>query len=157
MRKAMGFAVLALAVGAGIGAGLGMQPGSMGAPVRPYHDGSVWDVAFIRIKPGMDAAYMAYIAGQWKTEQEAMKKEGFILSYKVLSCESHGPGDFNLMLMTEFKDLATLEANEPKIDALSQRVLGDDQKQMQGYKDRSEIREVMANRLSREIILEPKK
>ena len=33
---------------------------------RPYHNGSVWDVAFIRIKPGMDTAYMNYLAGQWK-------------------------------------------------------------------------------------------
>ena len=31
---------------------------------RPYHNGSVWTVAFIRIKPGMDTAYMNYLAGQ---------------------------------------------------------------------------------------------
>jgi hypothetical protein len=60
------------------------------------------------------------------------------------------------MLMTEYKDLATMEAGEDKADALSQKVIGTDEKQMQGYKDRSEIREVMGNRLAREVILEPK-
>jgi len=49
------------------------------------------------------------------------------------------------------------EANEPKEDALLQRVVGDDQKQMQGYKERFEIREVMGTRLAREVVLEPRR
>jgi hypothetical protein len=123
---------------------------------RPYHDGTVWDVAFIRVKAGMDSAYMNYLATDWKKEQEAMKKAGIILSYKVIASEPHSPGDFNLMLMTEFKDLATMEANQQKADDLSQTVSGTDAQQMEGYKRRLEIREVLGDRLSREIILEPK-
>ena len=61
-----------------------------------------------------------------------------------------------MLLMTEYKDLATMEANQDKMDALMQKVAGDDQKQMQGYKDRSEIREVLGTRQGREIILSPK-
>jgi len=123
---------------------------------RPYHNGSVWNVAFIRMKPGMDTAYLNYIATDWKRNQEAMKKAGIILSYKVLTTEAHGANDFNIMLMTEFKDLATMEANQDKADNLAQQVVGNDAKQMQGYKERLEIREVMSDRLSREIILAPK-
>ncbi len=73
-----------------------------------------------------------------------------------MSVEGHSPGEWNLMLMTEYKDLATLEAGEDKADALAQKMVGPDEKQMQGYKDRSEIREVMGNRLAREMVLEPK-
>jgi len=124
---------------------------------RPYRNGSVWNISFIRVKPGMDQAYMNYLASQWKTNQEASKKDGLILSYKVLATEAHGTGDWNLLLMTEYKDLATREANEPKEDALLQRVVGDDQKQMQGYKERFEIREVMGTRVAREVILEPRR
>ena len=123
---------------------------------RPYHNGTVWNIAFIRIKPGMDTAYLNYLAGQWKAEQEAQKKDGNILSYKVLSVEGHSPGEFNLMLMTEYKNLATMEANEDKSEAVAQKVVGDDEKQRQGYRERLEIREVMGDRLAREIILEPK-
>jgi len=124
---------------------------------RPYRNGSVWNVSFIRIKPGMDTAYMNYIAGQWKSEQEAQKKDGNILSYKVLSVEAHTPGEWNLMLMTEYKSLAAMEANEDKAEAVAQRVVGNDERQMQGYRERLEIREVMGARLAREIILEPKR
>lgn len=122
---------------------------------RPYRNGTVWTLAFIRIKPGMDSAYLNYVANDWKRIQEAAKKDGLILSYKVLVTEGHTAGDWNLMLMTEVKDLAALEANEKKAEALGQRLVGDDQKQMQGYRERADIREVMGNRLAREIILEP--
>jgi hypothetical protein len=124
---------------------------------RPYRNGSVWNIGFIRMKPGMDTAYLNYITGDWKREQEALKKDGQIISYKVLQTEAHGAGDFNLMLMTEYKNLATMEANEAKADSLLQTVIGDDAKQMQGYKERLEIREVLQDRLAREIILEPKR
>src|SRR5437867_2078474 len=92
---------------------------------RPYRNGSVWSIAMIRVKPGMNEAYMNYLTGQWKANQEAAKKEKLILSYKVLSTEAHGSEDWNLLLLTEYKDLATMEANEPKEDAVSQRVIGD--------------------------------
>ncbi len=124
---------------------------------RPYRNGSVWNVAFIRMKPGMETAYLNYIATDWKKNQDASKKEGLILSYKVLTTEAHGGADFNIMLMTEYKDLATMEANENKADNLAQQIVGNDQKQMQGYKDRLEIREVLQDRLAREIVLEPRR
>ena len=49
---------------------------------RPYHNGTDWNIAFIRIKPGMDVAYMNYIAGQWKAEQgpKERRKHSFLQS-----------------------------------------------------------------------------
>lgn len=123
---------------------------------RPYRDGSVWNISFIKMEPGMESAYLTYLTTDWKREQEAAKKEGLILSYKVIGTEGHTPGDWNLMLMTEFKDLATMEANGPKFEALATKLAGSDEKMRQGYKDRTAIRQVMGNRLAREVILEPK-
>lgn len=145
--RAVGLVVALLLLGGGV----------LAQVSRPVHDGTVWQLAFIRIKPGMDSAYMKYLASDWKREQEALKAEGLILSYKVIATEGHTPGDWNLMLMTEYKNLATMEANEDKADALAQKMVGNDEKQMQGYKERLEIREVMGDRLAREIILEPKR
>ncbi len=124
---------------------------------RPYRNGSVWSIGFIRMKPGMDTAYLNYVAGDWKREQEALKKDGQVISYKVLQTEAHGSTDWNLMLLTEYKDLATYEQSLDKTDALLQTVIGNDEKQRQGYRDRLEIREVLADRLAREIVLEPKR
>jgi hypothetical protein len=124
---------------------------------RPYRNGSVWQIGFIQMKPGMETAYLNHVAGDWKRGQEALKKDGQILSYKVLTTEAHGKDDWNIILMTEYKDLATMEANEAKADNLTQTVYGGDEKQMQGYRDRLQIREVLENRLAREIVLEPRR
>jgi len=123
---------------------------------RPYRNGSVWSITFIRVKPGMTEAYMSYLAGQWKATQEALKKEGMILSYKVIDTEGHSPTDFNLMLMTEYKDMATMEANEQKEEAVATKIVGGDEQMMKGYRDRTEIREIIGERLAREVILEPR-
>jgi hypothetical protein len=124
---------------------------------RPYRNGSVWQISFIQMKPGMDTAYLNYLAGDWKRENEALKKDGQILSYKIITTEGHTSNDWNIMLMVEYKDLATMEANEQKADNLAQTVIGTDEKQMQGYRERLAIREVMGTRLAREIVLEPRR
>jgi hypothetical protein len=124
---------------------------------RQYRNGSVWQISFIQMKPGMDTAYLNYLTGDWKRENEALKKDGQILSYKVITTEGHTSTDWNIMLMIEYKDLATMEANEAKADNLAQTVIGTDEKQMQGYRDRLQIREVMGTRLAREIVLEPRR
>ena len=124
---------------------------------RPFRNGSVWSISFIRMKPGMDTAYLKYVAGDWKREQEALKKDGQILSYKVITTEAHGSNDWNIMLMSEYKDLATMEANEAKADNLAQTVIGDDEVQMKGYRERLQIREVLDVRTAREIVLEPRR
>jgi hypothetical protein len=142
-------ALLALAV---LSVGLTVYAQSM----RSFHNGSVWDVAFIRMKPGMETAYLTYVATEWKKEQEALKGAGVILSYKVLATEAHNSGDFNLMLMTEYKDLASMEASEQKAESIALKLVGGDQKAKQGYKERLEIREILGDRLAREIVLEPR-
>lgn len=105
----------------------------------------------------MENAYLKYVASEWKREQEALKKDGQILSYKVITTEAHGSNDWNIMLMSEYKDLATMEANETKADNLAQTVVGNDETQMEGYRNRLQIREVMDVRTAREIVLEPRR
>ncbi|HEX6625909.1 MAG TPA: hypothetical protein VF064_19490 [Pyrinomonadaceae bacterium] len=108
------------------------------------------------MKPGKETAYLNYIATDWKREQAALKKDGVIVSYKVLTTEPHDPQDFNILLMTEYKGLATMEANEQKEEAVAQALIGNDEKQRQGYRERLEIREVLGIRLAREMVPEPR-
>ncbi len=141
-------------LGAGLAVCLALLAFSVYAQVnRPYHPGTVWEIQFIRVKPGMDNAYKQWLATDWKKEQEAFKAQGMILSYKVVETESHNPNDFNMMLITEAKDLATLEANDKKADALAQQVMGSDEQQVQGYKNREALREPLGTRLGREVVL----
>jgi hypothetical protein len=126
------------------------------AQAKPYHEGSVWQIQYIHVKAGMEDRYSRYLAGDWKKEQEAMKKAGYVLSYKAISTEAHAPTDPNVILMTEYKDLTTLEANADKRDQLGQELFGGTQKVEAGYVDRSSYRDIIGGRLAREIVLEPK-
>jgi hypothetical protein len=138
--------------------GVAQQPAVSAAPAaaKPYHDGPVWTITFIRAKAGMEDRYLRYLTQEWKREQQAMKSAGYTLDYKVITTEPHGPQDFNVILMTQFKDLASMEANSDKMEQLGEQLFGGMQKIEAGYQDRSSYREVIGDRLGREIILEPK-
>ena len=129
---------------------------AIGVSAQIYHyysPGSVWTVTMVRTKPGMDQAYHAYLDGQFKANEEAMIKAGYEKSYKILETMDDDSGSWNLLIMREYKDLASLEANAEKADAVAQQVVGDDQKQMQGYEDRSKIREILGTKFARELVL----
>jgi len=132
------------------------QQASQQTTVKPYHEGPVWDIAFIRVKAGMGDRYMRYLSDEWKREQEGQKNAGYILDYKVIATEAHDAQDYDVILMTEFKDLATMEANSDKMEALSLKMFGGMPKVENGYEQRASYREVVGDRLGREIVLEPK-
>ena len=127
------------------------------AQSKPYHDGSVWQMQCIHVKAGMEDRYARYLAGDWKKEQDAMQKAGYVLSYKAIRTEAHNPTDCNVILMTEYKDLATMEANADKAEQLGQQLFGGTEKVEAGYTDRASYRDIIGSRLARELILEPKK
>ena len=121
---------------------------------RYYSPGSIWTVTTIRIKSGMDPAYLQYLDGQFKKESDAQVKAGYMKSYKVLRTLDDDESTWNTLLLREYKSLAQMEADEEKSDKLSSETLHeDDQKAMQGYEDRSKVREVLATRTARELIL----
>jgi hypothetical protein len=119
---------------------------------RYYSPGTIWTVTTIRIKSGMDQAYLAYLDGQFKKESDGMVKAGYMKSYKILRTLDDDNA-WNMIILREYKDLASMEANTEKADVLARELTGDDQKQMQGYEDRSKIREVLATKTARELIL----
>ena len=47
----------------------------------PYNEGTVWDITFVRTKPGMEFDYMKSLAAEWQKQNEELKKQGVILSY----------------------------------------------------------------------------
>ena len=76
----------------------------------------------IHVKAGMEDRYSRYLAGDWKKEQDAMQKAGYVVGYKAIRTEAHNPTDCNVILMTEYKDLATMEANADKGEQLGQEL-----------------------------------
>ena len=118
-----------------------------------FTPGSVWDVTMIKIHSGMDQAYLEYLDTQLKKESEISIKNGFMKSYKILRSQGN-EGDWNMLILREYDSFASLEKNEEKADEVLRQATGiDDQKGMQGYTDRSKIRDVVATKYMRELVL----
>jgi uncharacterized protein YjhX (UPF0386 family) len=122
---------------------------------QSYRNGSVWRVAFVKVKPGMDSTYLTVLANGWKKEREAMKQKGLILSYKVLTTETHSKDDWNLLLMTKFKSLAAIESEQGKRDEVIREITGNAQQQVQSFTNLSDVREDIGYRIAREIVFTP--
>ena len=118
-----------------------------------FTPGSVWAVTMVRIHPGMDQAYLEYLDTQLKKESEISIKNGFMKSYKILRAQDDD-GGWNMLILREYESYAALEKNEEKADEVLRQATGiDDQKGMQGYMDRSKIRDVMGTKFMREMVL----
>ena len=118
-----------------------------------FTPGTVWGVTTIRIHPGMDQAYLQYLDTQLKKESEISIKNGFMKSYKILRGRDDD-SSWNMLILREYDSFASLEKNEEKADEVLRQATGiDDQKGMEGYMDRSKIRDVMGTKFMRELIL----
>jgi hypothetical protein len=112
---------------------------------RNYNDGPVVNVAAIRTVDGHFDDYMKWLATNWKKQEEAGKKAGLILSYRVLIVEARGPNDPDVYLVTEFKNWAALDGLGGKFDAISAQVEGSVDKANQSELDRAKIRTVLGS------------
>jgi hypothetical protein len=119
----------------------------------PYTEGPVWAITMVKTKPGMGDDYLKTLAKIYKSTNDEMKKQGLILDYKVLLGNDANPQDFDILLMVEFKNMAAFDNLREKADPIADKILGSEEVQRQGAIKRMEIREIMGNKLMREVTL----
>lgn len=119
---------------------------------RGYKHGSVWSVGFIKTGPNMSMDYLKSLKTTWKAVSDEAIKEGLILSYKILEGSAANPDDWNIMLMQEFKNMAAMDGNEDKWDALERKVVGNDDMMKKLNETRVNMRSIYGGKLLREVI-----
>jgi len=119
---------------------------------RPWTLGSVWTVDFIRVKPGHNLEYGRELAATWKKMLDEEKKQGRVLSYKILTGMPSNRDDFTHMLLTEFPNYGVFDQQE-KMDAVMKKVVGSLGGLNEMFRKREEIRENMGTRMLRELHL----
>jgi hypothetical protein len=119
----------------------------------PYTEGPVWFVTMVKTKPGMGDDYLKTLAKIYKATNDEMKKQGVIMDYKILLGDSSGPHDFDILLMVEYKNMAAFDNLREKTDPIANKIIGNEEVQRQGAVKRMEIREIMGDKLMREVTL----
>jgi hypothetical protein len=120
--------------------------------VKPYKEGPVTYVSYIKIKPGKMDDYMKFLDTSYKSLMEANKKAGLILGYNVYSAQAKSPREPDLILTITYANMAALDKTEEG-DAVAAKVLGSTDVQNKAYIDRESLREVLGSELLRELIL----
>ena len=120
---------------------------------KPYTEGSVWSVTLIRVKPGMLDIYMRDVLPLRKKINEEAKKQGLILSDHILNGNASGRDDFDVMFLTEYKNFAALDGLTAKYDAIVGKIVGAEEKQVQLMTKRTEVREIMGEKVMQELII----
>jgi hypothetical protein len=118
-----------------------------------YTEGPVVNVAAIRTEYGRFDDYMKYLGTTWKAEQEAAKKAGYIISYRVVTVEPRGENDPDIYLVINYKNWAALDNATAKGDAILKQVEGTLSASNQGAVDRSKIRRVLGSWTGQELDL----
>ena len=56
---------------------------------------------------------------------EAAKKEGLVLSYKILAGASANPDDWDILLLAEYENFAAFDDMDDKFEILIEKIMGD--------------------------------
>ena len=118
---------------------------------KPYKEGTVWSVTFIKVKPGMFDVYIRDLATTRKKLMEEAKKQGLIVSEKMLSGSAVGRDNWDLMLMVEYKNWAAFDGLSDKFDALALKLLRHRGEASPKMVKRTEVREIVGEKTLQEL------
>ena len=120
---------------------------------RTYTEGPVTNVQYIRVKPGHFDEYMAFLSGPYKQLMEGEKKAGVITAWAVYASDNRDEDDWNIALTTTYKNMAAMDNLRDRTDPVEQQVFGSQDKSNQAMVKRGEMRDIVGNRLLRELMI----
>jgi hypothetical protein len=119
----------------------------------PYTEGSVWDLTFVRVNPGMEDDYLNNLRANWKRIGDEAKRQGLVLSHKVIFTPAANRDDWDLLLMVEYKNMAAFDGLRQKYEPIVAKLVGPQTERRTRAVQRNEIREIVGGKLGRELIL----
>lgn len=118
---------------------------------RVYDNGTVWTISQVETKPGMFDDYMKYLSSTWRQIQEADKKAGYVLSYKVLAVDSVRDHEPDVLLMVEYKNMAAFDRSLDEQDKATAATFGSTVKANQSSISRESMRVLRGGQTLREV------
>jgi hypothetical protein len=123
------------------------------ANAQNFDNGPVWDLGQIQTKDGHFDDYMKWLSTQWKAQEEALKKAGIIVDYKVYIVQNQRQGEPDIILAQEYKNMAAFDTPVSQQYAMQAKISGSVAKANQQQAARGTIRTVMGDMLIREAVL----
>jgi hypothetical protein len=119
----------------------------------PYTEGSVWNITLVKTKYGMSDDYLKGLAKSFKGTLDEAKKQNLIMDYKILLGDAANAQDFDILLMVESKYMAAFDGAREKFDPIANKVEGNADQQRATAVKRLDLREILGQKIMREITL----
>ena len=122
---------------------------------KNYSRGSLWGITMIKTEPGKQNDYIDSLKTEYASVYDEAVKEKVILSYKILAGDAANPGDWDVAVLIEMPNYASLDTIEAKFDAIAAKIFGseakadDTTKKLMG--DRVAIRKIYGDKLLQEL------
>jgi len=119
-----------------------------------YNSGPVWRVTYYSIKPGQGDAFWKDIRDHFRPIYDDFKKAGLISEYKFFTNPvSDHPNDWDVALATLYPNWAAIDELDAKGATIATKHYGSREAMIEAGKRRTELREVIASHLAREVML----
>lgn len=119
---------------------------------RTYDEGPVTAVTYLKIEYGHFDEYIDWLNSTWKPLNEAKKKAGLIIDYKVFTARPKTPDEPNVIFMITYPNMAGFDRRIEE-DAMAVEIIGSAKDQNQARVERSAYRKNLGSELIREVIL----
>ena len=117
-----------------------------------YNEGPVTAVTYLKIEYGHFDEYVDWLNSTWKPLNEAKKKAGLIIDYKVFAARPKTPEEPNVIFMITYPNMASFDRRQEE-DVFAINMIGSAKDQNKARVDRSSYRKNLGSELIREIIL----
>jgi len=132
---------------------IGFSPVVRAQSDAPYTEGPVWTITMVKTKYGMTDDYLKGLAKTFKGTLEEAKKQNLVMDYKILIGDSSNAQDYDILLLVQQPNMASLDNSREKFDPIAKKIEGSLEQQRNTATQRTQIREILGTKLMREITL----
>ncbi|MBW8831645.1 MAG: hypothetical protein JF606_19940 [Burkholderiales bacterium] len=116
-----------------------------------WNEKTVWTVTYVKTKAGMFNEYVKDLSGFWRALVEQQKKDGRVVSYKILNVAYPRDGEPDLLILVEYKNMAALDNDLQYTEQLLKAVNSNLARAENSAVDREKLRDFRGIVLTREI------
>jgi hypothetical protein len=117
-----------------------------------YDEGPVTEVTYLKIEYGHLDEYVDWLNSTWKPLNEAKKKAGLIIDYRVYTARPRMPEEPNVIFMITYPNMAALDRRAEE-NEIAVEMIGSAKEQDAARIARSAYRKRLGTELIREVLL----
>ncbi|UCH62408.1 MAG: hypothetical protein JSU77_11475 [Fidelibacterota bacterium] len=128
-----------------------VKPTENPGPQRAYRESVVWQIIFVRTRPGMFDRYLGALNQRFRLELDEAIRQGLLVDYKIITKWPADPDDWDVMIMEAYPDMAALDDFQAKWDAVDRKVFKSLGQRDEALINMNELRDTIGRIITREI------